>query len=332
MREGPAPTALSRALAILGDPWTMLILKEAFNGTRRFGAFREALNIPRQTLSLRLSHLCHHQLLYRRHVSATHRTTEYALTAKALDLHDAMMAIWLWHQANPGDVDVLPFDIVHRDCGTRLRAVFCCMACGGPAGPETVRVEAVAPRPAEAAVRGRLGRRNEAAFSAAGQGDPARMVVASVVGDIPCNEILGRLFRGPCHLLGLSRELGLGLGVLRGRLAKLRNLGLIDETPDGRRVLYHVSARAAGFFPLLMSISAWGDRWCNDGQPPPEIFVHDCGALLRGRFACAHCGGWVTRDSVRVVARDSMTIRGGVVAAEPDGKLHPLQTDRGRTG
>jgi DNA-binding HxlR family transcriptional regulator len=74
----PRATALRRALAILGDPWTMLVLKEAFNGQRRFSGFQRALNIPRQTLSLRLTALCRDQMLYRRHVSADHATLEYA--------------------------------------------------------------------------------------------------------------------------------------------------------------------------------------------------------------------------------------------------------------
>ena len=56
-------TSLRRALSILGDPWTMLILKEAFNGVRRFSAFQRALNVPKQTLSLRLAHLCREQML-----------------------------------------------------------------------------------------------------------------------------------------------------------------------------------------------------------------------------------------------------------------------------
>jgi DNA-binding HxlR family transcriptional regulator len=85
----------------------MLILKEAYNGERRFGGFQKKLNIPKQTLSLRLTHLCHEQMMYRRQVSPTHTTLEYALTAKAFDLQDAMYSIWLWHEANPRDVSVL---------------------------------------------------------------------------------------------------------------------------------------------------------------------------------------------------------------------------------
>jgi len=299
----PRATALRRALAILGDPWTMLVLKEAFNGQRRFSGFQRALNIPRQTLSLRLTALCRDQMLYRRHVSADHTTLEYAPTAKALDLDQAMYAVWLWHEANPGPVDALPFDIVHRDCGQVIGATFRCRDCGGVVHSGNVTIRPAEPAQVDAEPRPRLSRRNDGAFTAAGPGGTDTTVAASLVGDIPCNEILWLLFQSPAHLLAIADQLGLGVPVVRGRLDKLIALGLVAEERQGRRLVFSVLPRAEGFFPLLLSIAAWGDRWCNGTQPPPELVVHDCGALLRGRYACDHCGGWLGRDNLTIRPR-----------------------------
>lgn len=296
----PPATALRRALNVLGDPWTMLILKEAFNGTRRFSAFQRALNIPRQTLSLRLTHLCREAMMYRRPVSPGHATLEYVPTAKAFDLQEAMYSVWLWHQANPGDGDVLPFDIVHS-CGNVLSARFHCTQCEGPVTSASVQVITADPPQYDAEPRARLSRRNDAAITAAGEGDG--LVAASLVGDIPCNEILWRLFQGPAHIQALADALALGLPVVRGRLEKLLRLGMIHEQPEGRRLVYSVLPRAEAFYPLLISISAWGDRWCNGTLPPPELLVHSCGNLLKGRFRCDHCGGWVGRDTVTIRPR-----------------------------
>lgn len=296
----PRATALRRALGILGDPWTMLILKEAFNGQRRFIGFQRALNIPRQTLTLRLAALCRDQMLYRRHVSADHARLEYAPTAKALDLDQAMYAVWLWHRANPGDRDVLPFDIIHRDCGKVIGASFRCQACGGAVNSSTVSIRPADPPQFDPEPRPRLSRRNDAAFVAAGPGAGDEMLAASLVGDIPCNEILWLLFQAPGNLLAIAAELGLGVPVVRGRLDKLQALGLIGETRQGRRLVFSVLPRAEGFFPLLLAITAWGDRWCNAGDPPPEVIVHECGALLSGRYACDHCGGWLGRGNLTV--------------------------------
>lgn len=310
---GPPASALRRALEVLGDPWTMLILKEAFNGVRRFSAFQRALNIPRQTLSLRLTALCREQMLYRRHVSPVHATLEYAPTAKALDLEQAMYSVWLWHRANPGGADVLPFDIVHRACGQVLEASFRCVACNGVVRSVNVSVRRSLPLQFDPEPRARLSRRNDAAFAAAADpaddsaGAPAAqsgLIAASLVGDIPANEILHLLFREPLHIQEIARQTGLGASVVRDRLQKLAALDLVSEQARGRKVLYAPRPRAEGFYPLLISIAAWGDRWCNGDQPPPEILTHDCGALLKARFVCDHCGGPVTRDSVRIVLRD----------------------------
>jgi len=301
--EGPPATSLRRALRILSDPWTMLILKEAFNGTRRFSAFQRALNIPKQTLSLRLTALCHEQMLYRRFPApqsgGTQAAPEYAPTAKTFDLADAMYAIWLWHRANPGVEDVLPFDIVHKSCGHLLEADYCCTACGEPARSASVTIQRSQPEQVETEPRPRLARRNDASFTATSS-QSGGMVAASLVGDLPCNEILFLLFQGPRHPLAITQELALGAPVVRDRLDKLKALNLVREEVQGRRLVYHLLPRAEGFFPLLLAIAEWGDRWCNDGQPPPDPRLHACGAILRGRYRCRHCREWVSRDQLEL--------------------------------
>ena len=146
---GPPATALRRALRILGDPWTMLILKDAYNGTRRFSDFQRALNIPRQTLSLRLAHLCREQMMYRRFTRPAQGVLDYALTAKAFDLQDAMYSVWLWHQANPGGAGILPFDIVHKDCGHVIGATWRCTSCRGAVGSDSVTIHRSQPEQIE---------------------------------------------------------------------------------------------------------------------------------------------------------------------------------------
>ncbi|QIZ79582.1 ArsR family transcriptional regulator [Thalassovita gelatinovora] len=299
---GPPATALRRALRILGDPWTMLILKEAYNGTRRFNDFQRSLNIPRQTLSLRLLHLCREQLLYRRFTSPAQGALDYALTAKAQDLQDAMYAVWLWHQANPGQADFLPFDIVHRDCGHVIGATWRCTSCRGAVTSSSVTIHRSQPEQIETEPRPRLSRRNDASFTAASSQERGT-VAASLVGDPACNEILYLLFQQPRHMLGIAQDLALGASIVRDRLDKLMDLGLVQEEAQGRRLLYSILPRAEGFLPLLLAIADWGDRWCNAGQPPPDLRLHDCGEILRAAYACDHCGGWIGRDSLFIRPR-----------------------------
>lgn len=298
---GPPATSLRRALMVLADPWTMLILKELFNGVRRFSAFQRALNIPRQTLSLRLAHLCREQMMYRRPTGPGHAAMDYAPTAKALDLQDAMYAIWLWHQSNPGSAAILPFDIVHQSCGHVLSAHWCCTACDAPVTSDAVTIQRTQPDQIETDPRPRLARRNDASVTAGSDTDG--LVAASLVGDLPCNEILYLLFQEPRHMLSIAQDLALGPGIVRDRLDKLKDLGLIHEEAQGRRLVYSVLPRAEGFYALLLAIADWGDRWCNGGQAPPDLRVHACGAVLRARYKCDHCGAWLSRETLRIRPR-----------------------------
>lgn len=300
--DAPRVTSLRRALEILGDPWTMLILKEAFNGTRRFKDFQTNLNVPKQTLSLRLASLCRHQMLHRRYMNPAAGTVTYAPTAKTFDLQDAMYSIWLWHRANPAEVDVLPFDLIHTDCQQVLNATLRCTHCHDPVTRQTLDIRRTSPEQFETAARPRLSRRNDAAISAAQGGKNDQLIAASLVGDIPCNEILYSLFQGERHLMALTRELKLGAGVLRDRLDKLRALDLVAERHEGRTSVFSARPRADHFYPLVLSIAMWGDRWCNGDDAPPEIRVHSCDTLLHARFRCDHCDGWIGHDSIRILS------------------------------
>ena len=295
----PAATSLHRAMRVIGDPWTMLILKEAFNGQRRFSEFQRALNIPRQTLSVRLTQLCLDQMMYKRPASARLQSQIYALTPKALDLREAMYAIWLWHRANPGAVDVLPFDLAHDACGTVLSAQYRCRACHGLANPQTVTIQPASPPQFESEPRGRIGRRNDSALTAFDEKSRGALTGASLVGDAPCNEILYLLFQKPRHVAEMCRTLKLGAPVVRGRIQKLQDLGLIREEQSGRKLVYETLPRADGFYPLLIAIAAWGDRWCNADAAPPELRTHACGELLDCGYICDACSKPVRR--VRII-------------------------------
>jgi hypothetical protein len=75
----------------------------------------------------------------------------------------------------------------------------------------------------------------------------------------------------------------------------------VAEERLGRRSVLSVLPRANGFYPLLLAIAEWGDRWCNGDLPPPELRVHECGALLRGYYRCKTCGAPVTGVRVRAL-------------------------------
>src|SRR6202011_1136672 len=88
--------SVGRALTLVGERWTMLILREAFFGVRRYGQLARKLNIPRPTLSLRLRKLAESGWLDRVPYSTEPERHEYRLTQSGRDLFPAVIALMRW--------------------------------------------------------------------------------------------------------------------------------------------------------------------------------------------------------------------------------------------
>ena len=91
-----AQCGLPLALEAMGERWSFMILRAAFNGIRHFEDFLEALGIARNILSNRLSRLVEAGILKREHCADDRRRIEYRLTPKGLDLLPAMLALRQW--------------------------------------------------------------------------------------------------------------------------------------------------------------------------------------------------------------------------------------------
>ena len=91
-----AACGLPSALEAMGERWSFMILRAAFNKVRHFEEFLETLGIARNILSNRLSRLVDHGILKREHCADDRRRIEYRLTDKGHDLLPAMLALRQW--------------------------------------------------------------------------------------------------------------------------------------------------------------------------------------------------------------------------------------------
>lgn len=88
--------SVAQALEVLGDWWTLLIIRDAFLGVRRFSDFQQSLGIAKNILSKRLQHLVENDILEKIEVQNRGSQYEYQLTAKGKDLYTTMTAIRQW--------------------------------------------------------------------------------------------------------------------------------------------------------------------------------------------------------------------------------------------
>jgi DNA-binding HxlR family transcriptional regulator len=134
------PDGIERAADLIGDRWTILVLREAFYGVRRYGEMARNLGIARNVLAARLKTLVADGLLERRRYRTDPDWYEYVLTDAGRDLYGAIVALLHW-----ADVHV-PFDgqeelrLRHRTCGKLTHAKVVCAACGVELDPREVEV------------------------------------------------------------------------------------------------------------------------------------------------------------------------------------------------
>ena len=123
--------AIARSSAVLGERWVWVILRQAFNGARRFEDFQRAIGLARNMLSERLSNLVDHGILERR-AYAEHRARsvyEYRLTNKGRALFPVYAALMQWGN-DWTDLAAPPVDLLHKPCGERVSVRVVCSHCG----------------------------------------------------------------------------------------------------------------------------------------------------------------------------------------------------------
>ncbi len=122
--------SVARALAVVGDRWTLLILRDAFLGTRRFEDFQRQLGVSRHRLSDRLGKLVDAGVLRRKAYQQRPPRHEYRLTPKGLDLYPVLMMLAQWGNNWADDGNGAPVEYIHQRCGSKTRAVMSCSECG----------------------------------------------------------------------------------------------------------------------------------------------------------------------------------------------------------
>lgn len=135
------PDSIERAADVLGDRWTILILREAFFGVRRYGELARNLGIARNVLAARLKRLVANGLLEKRRYRTDPDWYEYVLTDSGRDLYGAILATLRWADAHLPRGDDPRLRLRHRNCGKLTLAKVVCERCGEELDPREVAAE-----------------------------------------------------------------------------------------------------------------------------------------------------------------------------------------------
>lgn len=131
--------SVARSLDVIGERWTLLVLRDAFNGVRRFEEFAASLPVARNVLTARLRTLVEHGVLERVPYQERPVRYEYRLTSKGAELYPVILGLLQWGDRHLAGTSGPPVVLAHVECGAHPASMVVCEGCGETLGPRDVR-------------------------------------------------------------------------------------------------------------------------------------------------------------------------------------------------
>jgi DNA-binding HxlR family transcriptional regulator len=129
-REYGMQCSVARSLELIGERWTLLVIRDLFNGNRRFDGLQRSLGVARNVLSARLARLLDEGLIEKRRYQERPPRYEYFLTEKGLDLWPVLVSLMAYGDKHLAPEGRAPVRIVHKGCGGTVDDRRICTACG----------------------------------------------------------------------------------------------------------------------------------------------------------------------------------------------------------
>jgi DNA-binding HxlR family transcriptional regulator len=317
--DGREVSSIGRAIRLLGDRWTLLILRDAFLlRTRRFRVWRESLGISDPVLARRLRDLVDGGVLRRVLYSSAPERHEYLLTESGLELWSLLVAIWGWERGwVAGKAEILP-ELVHESCGASVNVQLACAACRAVVGARDTAAER---SPGVGPERNAPPRFRRRSARGAEPSDPALLFpeTMALLGDRWSTVMLAAAFLRTRRFGDFQRDLGVPPTLLAQRLRTMTELDVLRRVPSVERSdrhEYRLTDKGLAFFPIMMLMAQWANRWLATPAGPPVRVSHPaCGALLEAVLCCDSCGGVLHRREVHFIWARTRPPAGGLPPA-----------------
>jgi DNA-binding HxlR family transcriptional regulator len=132
--------SVSRALSIVGDRWSLLIIRSAFLGTRKFSDFQAEIGVTRPRLSDRLAKLVESGVFEKVEYQNNPLRYEYRLTERGRDLYPVIISLVKWGDKWMAGEDGTPLEYIHKACGNKIMPTLTCPECAEAIDPHEMIV------------------------------------------------------------------------------------------------------------------------------------------------------------------------------------------------
>ncbi|RVW06420.1 winged helix-turn-helix transcriptional regulator [Rhodococcus spongiicola] len=302
--------AIAVTLGLLGDEWNLWILRHSFQGAKRYSDWMRIGGISHAVLSSRLATLTGAGILDRIRYRDKPPRYEYRRTACGQQLWSVLLTVWSWELRWTPDEGVLPL-MRHITCDSHFTPLLLCASCGRPAGLGDVV--------AEMGPSGGWTRSVPAATSRRRSSGAARMPrvvpqTMELLGNRWSAAMLGAAFFGATRYSEFAERMQASPTIVADRLRTFTELGVLRECPNTERadrVTYQLTEKGRAFFPVVVSMIAWGQRWFRAPEGDAIAFAHTtCGDAFTPRLACSECGLELDAPTVSVESRTTDVPRG----------------------
>jgi DNA-binding HxlR family transcriptional regulator len=303
---GIAENSNAIALGLIGDEWNLAIVRLAImSGVRRYKDFREQLGIANSVLTVRLRRLTEASVFTMAQYTDTPRRYEYVLTERGRELWKVLLTIWSWEAVWVTEhTEPLPA-MYHAECGEEFTPAMHCRACDRPAGIRDVRgtfgpsggFERSVPR---AATR----RRSAGGAGGPGAGGPGLVPqTIELIGNRWSATTLAAAFLGARRFTDMLVMTGAPPTIVSDRLRTFCQMGVLEAVarPGSGRAEYRLTDKGRAFFPHVMVMLEWGDRWFRAPEGPATLLTHTgCGGEFHPVLHCSACGRELRGSQIQV--------------------------------
>lgn len=301
------PNALSRGFGLLGDEWTLFLLRLALQGRTRYSEFAAAMPISHAVLTNRLEALVRKGLLEKREYQQRPHRSEYVLTESGRSTWPILVAIWGWERRWVKRHAYATPPLHHAVCGEDFLPVLTCGHCHAPAGPRDIETAWGPSGGWRESVPGTTTRRRSDSRGTPINHSfyPETMVV---FGNRWSSSLVGAAFLGVHRFTDFQALLGVPPGLLADRLSALVAHGILEQVqvptrPDWAE--YRLSTKGLALFPVLAAVIAWAERWFGARAGAAVELVHTaCGRRFEAILACDKCSGVLSGAEIELGNED----------------------------
>ena len=283
---------VAQGLALIGDRWAFLILRDVYLGINRFKHLRESVDCSRGTLASRLKSLVEKDVLFKKSYQDKPPRFEYCLTSKGLDLYPMVLMMWKWEHSW-GTHHYLPSSLVHESCGNEMVPIYRCTACRTELDASDTNFSVREEYDVVAQVAARSQRRTKSQAEKSGSMDAQNMQILDCVGDRWTSLVLAAGFFGLQRFDQMAKAIRIGTSVLADRLSLLVKAGIMDRVPYQQspvRYEYHLSTKGRDLFWHTIAIHEWTERWLiKPGKGLLKLNHLPCGKPFKGEVVCSKC-------------------------------------------